>query len=1339
MRALRSVALLGSLVTIGAGVLALPATPASAQTVTKTYPGVQCQANVNGSNISQSQDVTVEITAPDHVNPGQSFTITFPGGTSELPSKSSGFTITSYKDLSLSYQIHNTTFDDGTINNPGTATINGNPTPETATINPSDTFILGNPGPFPPGELITPDVSVGATAGAAGTSITINALKLTTTAVLNGGLTAKVVCNIPQDTVITIPVVAPVPPPTVDAGPDVSGHTGSPIPLHGVVTDSSSTPTDSWTIDSSSCSFTNSAAPSTAVTCSQPGTFTATLSADDGVNAPVTDTATVTVTQVVPLVVNAGGDVTGVVQHAIALHGTVSDPGNTPTSQWTADSPSCSFGNANAASTTVTCTSTGTFHATLTANDGVNPPVSDTAAITVTVEHPPVVSAGPDVSGNTGLPIAITGTATDQDNDPLTSHWTVNDAACSFGDPTKLSTTITCTSERNVVATLTVTDGYTAPVTSTANVSVTDQRVPFNWNVDATTHLQKLNQDVTIPTGTFVGVVDLTTGQITGDITLPPAQTTLTLAGIGLVTANMQIVETQPITGTLDPSTFAVTATAVFNINIPSVYPAATPTVNIVGNSCTTTSPVSVTMSGTAHLNGLSNFSGTYTIPNLKTCGVATTALNLVIPGPGNTFNAAVQPPPAPPTISSQPADTTTTVGGSYSFTAAADGYPAPTVQWQVSTDGGTSFTNISSATDTTYTANAALADNGNEYRAVFTNASGSANSDPATLTVAVAPDPPTIGTATPGPSKATVTFTPPANNGRSSIIDYTATCTSSDGGTSGTSTAAASPINVTGLDAGKTYTCQVTARNIAGSSGPSAASNSFVPTAPPSITGQPSDTTIQHGQPYSFTASASGIPAPTVQWQVSTDGGVTFTNVSGATSNTLAGTAALADSGDQFQAVYTNVAGTATTNAATLTVTAIPPQITTQPTDTSAVTGNPYSFTAGASGTPNPTVQWQKSTNGGSTFTNVSGATANTLSATASLADNGAQFRAVYTNSGGSATTNAATLTVHGIAPTVTSQPGGMAVDAGQNYLFNSGASGTPGPSVQWQVSTNGGTSYTNLAGATSTTLSGTSSLADNGKVFRAVFTNSEGSATTNAATLTVRPPAVISIGSESLLEGDSGGNRIASIAVVLSKPSVQGISVHYATANGTATAPSDYVARSGTLAFSPGVTVKYISVPIKPDTTVESNETFQVALSANTGGSSISTTHGSGTVTILNDDATSGMRVGISDASICEGNSGKPIVAHLLVSLSAPATSTVTMKLAVTGGTATAGSDYKAFAAKTVTFKTNQVQQTITVTIYPDTVPENDETILFTLSNPSSGLTIQRSVGTLTIFNDD
>jgi hypothetical protein len=100
---------------------------------------------------------------------------------------------------------------------------------------------------------------------------------------------------------------------------------------------------------------------------------------------------------------------------------------------------------------------------------------------------------------------------------------------------------------------------------------------------------------------------------------------------------------------------------------------------------------------------------------------------------------------------------------------------------------------------------------------------------------------------------------------------------------------------------------------------------NGGTPPTLPTITTQPANQTVTAGQTATFTATATGSPTPTVQWQVSTDGGVAFSNVSGATSTTLSFTTTLAQNGNRYRAVFTNAAGTATTTAATLTVNATP------------------------------------------------------------------------------------------------------------------------------------------------------------------------------------------------------------------------------------------------------------------------------------------------------------------------------------------------------------------------------------------------------------------------------
>jgi hypothetical protein len=90
---------------------------------------------------------------------------------------------------------------------------------------------------------------------------------------------------------------------------------------------------------------------------------------------------------------------------------------------------------------------------------------------------------------------------------------------------------------------------------------------------------------------------------------------------------------------------------------------------------------------------------------------------------------------------------------------------------------------------------------------------------------------------------------------------------------------------------------------------------------AAPKITLNPSSQTVTAGDPVSFTAAATGIPEVTVQWQVSTDGGHTFADITGATSTTLTFVTDTSENGYEYRAVFTNSAGTATTTAALLTV----------------------------------------------------------------------------------------------------------------------------------------------------------------------------------------------------------------------------------------------------------------------------------------------------------------------------------------------------------------------------------------------------------------------------------
>lgn len=190
---------------------------------------------------------------------------------------------------------------------------------------------------------------------------------------------------------------------------------------------------------------------------------------------------------------------------------------------------------------------------------------------------------------------------------------------------------------------------------------------------------------------------------------------------------------------------------------------------------------------------------------------------------------------------------------------------------------------------------------------------------------------------------------------------------------------------------------------------------------APPVITTQPASITVTAGQPASFTVAATGTTPLAYQWQRN------GADIAGATTSTYTlSTTAVGDSGAVFRAIVSNVAGTATSNDATLTATLAPPvlTITGQLIDSSVTAGSPATFTVAATcsaGTLN--IQWQRNNGAGGAFVAIAGATADHIVVTPSIVDNGAKFRAELDCGGqsGSVSTSA-TLTV--------TAPGGATLD---------------------------------------------------------------------------------------------------------------------------------------------------------------------------------------------------------------------------------------------------------------------------------------------------------------------
>ncbi len=344
------------------------------------------------------------------------------------------------------------------------------------------------------------------------------------------------------------------------------------------------------------------------------------------------------------------------------------------------------------------------------------------------------------------------------------------------------------------------------------------------------------------------------------------------------------------------------------------------------------------------------------------------------------------------------------------------------TLQWQVSTNGGATWSNdtadAGATTDTLTVSDPALTQTGDEYRLGITDPEGTVDTTPATLTVETTP--------------------------------------------------------------------------------------------PPTITQQPSDATIScAGVPAILTAAASGTPTPTVQWQLSTDGGVTWTNDTTDAGNTTDTLSIIEpESGEaEYRAVFTNTYGSAATDAVTVDDTnLLPPPPFLAPGDQTVFTGQSATFSlfSFASCYASQRLQWMFAPAAGGSATAIAGATSPSYTVSDATAANAGTYALDVTSATG--ISFSAALDVDAIPA-----PASETVTAGSAASLTLGSASLPnGSKIQWQVSSNGGSSWSDDAtdsGATTATLSiADATTVDNGLQYRAAITDSVGTIDTPAATLGVR-----------------------------------------------------------------------------------------------------------------------------------------------------------------------------------------------------------------------------------------
>jgi hypothetical protein len=424
------------------------------------------------------------------------------------------------------------------------------------------------------------------------------------------------------------------------------------------------------------------------------------------------------------------------------------------------------------------------------------------------------------------------------------------------------------------------------------------------------------------------------------------------------------------------------------------------------------------------------------------------------------------------PTITTQPAAVTATVGGNATFSVVAAGTAPLAYQWLKGD------TTLPAGTAATLALTNLAAGDAAEYRVRVTNAAGSVTSSTARLTVNAAP---VAGVPTITTQPAAVTATVGGNATFSVVAAGTAPLayqwlkgdTTLPAGTAAT-------LSLTNLAAGDAGSYRVRVTNAAGSVTSSSA-NLTVNAAPvagtkPAITTQPVSKSVATGASHTFSATATGTAPLTYAWYK--EGRLV---ASGSNADLVLASVAPSDGGT-YRLVVSNAAGSAVSESASLTVTAASgggsgsgsgggstpgsgsspaataPAITTQPAATTAATGTKVTFSVVATGTAPLRYRWYKDGR------EIERAESATYELSSARVDHAGLYSVRVSNSAGSITSAPAALTVNGAA-TITTPPATQVVNSGTDATFTVVATGTD-LTYAWKF--NGRT----LRGATSATL---------------------------------------------------------------------------------------------------------------------------------------------------------------------------------------------------------------------------------------------------------------------------
>lgn len=575
-------------------------------------------------------------------------------------------------------------------------------------------------------------------------------------------------------------------------------------------------------------------------------------------------------------------------------------------------SAGASNSSVSAAISSLSCGTTYHFRATASSSAGTTNG-SDTTFATAACGVPGAPTIGTATAGNAQASVTFTPPASDGGS-AITSYTATSNPSNITG--TCVSSPCTVTGLTNGTAytfTVTATNGVGTGTASAASNSVTPkapQTITFNdpgaQNFGTTTTLTATASSNLTPTfsSSTTGVCTITSGGALTFVTAGSCTINADQAGDASYLPATQVSQTFNVNAVQPGAPTIGTATA-GDTQASVAFTAPTNT----GGTTITSYTVTVNPAHVAPVNGASSPIVVPGLTNGQAYTFTVTATNSAGTGPASAASNSITPAAIQTITFANPG--AQNFGTSPTLTASSDS--GLTVSFTSSTTGVCTITTGGTLTFVTAgscTINADQAGNASYLPATQVTRSFTVN--------AVVPGAPTGVSATAGNGQATVSFTAPASNGGSAITSYTVT--SNPGGFTGTGVA--SPIAVTGLTNGVTYTFTVTATNSAGLGAASTASSGVTPADAPPVAGVVSATVAYGSSNNAITLALSGSTATSVAVASAPAHGTATasgTSISYTPSPTYSGS-------DSFTYTASNAGGTSAPATVTITVNPLAP-----------------------------------------------------------------------------------------------------------------------------------------------------------------------------------------------------------------------------------------------------------------------------------------------------------------------------------------------------------------------------------------------------------------------------